>query len=380
MKVAIIHYWLVGMRGGERVLEALCRLFPQADIYTHVYVEALTSPVIRRHKISTTFINRLPQARRWYNHYLPLMPLALEQIDLRGYDLIISSESGPAKGVITEPDALHVCYCHSPMRYLWDQYFRYKEGRSWITKTVMQLSFHYLRMWDVTSSARVEGFAANSAYVAQRIEQYWNRNSEVIHPPVDLERFTVSLQQEGFYLWLGKIVRYKAPDLMIQTFNASGRPLVVVGEGEMAAELMKIAKPNITFVGALDDKAVAGYLARCRALVFPGAEDFGIVPLEAMASGKPVIAYDRGGASETVIDGTTGVLFEEQTVVCFNAALDRFEACEASFEPLVIRRHAEEFSEQRFGREFSDFVQRTRDRKFRRHHERTRTKDSPRGQ
>lgn len=369
MKVAIVHYWLVGMRGGERVLEAFCKMFPQADIFTHVVVPEQLSPLLRQHRIRTTFINNLPRARHWYNHYLPLMPLALEQIDLRGYDLVISSESGPAKGVITEPDALHVCYCHSPMRYLWDQYFRYMEGRGWITKMIMQLSFHYLRMWDVASSARVESFAANSAYVAQRIQQYWNRDSEVIHPPVSVDRFQVTPTNDGYYLWVGKIVRYKAPDLLVRTFNQNGRPLVIVGDGEMAHELKKIAKANITFVGACDDIATARYLERCRALVFPGAEDFGIVPVEAMACGKPVIAYGRGGATETVLDGQTGLFFSRATVESLNEAIEDFEAGEDAFDPYAIRQHAELFSEQLFMFKMHDFIHRAMTQKFQRDRE-----------
>jgi glycosyltransferase involved in cell wall biosynthesis len=370
MKVAIIHYWLVGMRGGERVLEAFCKMFPEADIFTHVVIPEELSPILKRHRIRTTFINKLPRARHWYNHYLPLMPLALEQIDLRGYDLVISSESGPAKGVITEPDALHLCYCHSPMRYLWDQYFRYMEGRSLFTKLVMQLSFHYLRLWDVASSARVESFAANSAYVAQRIQQYWNRDSEVIHPPVDIARFHVTPEHDGYYLWVGKIVRYKAPDLLVKAFNESGKPLVVVGDGEVVHELKKLAKPNIRFVGACDDAATTKYLERCRALIFPGAEDFGIVPVEAMACGKPVIAYGRGGATETVLDGVTGLFFNRPTVASLNEAIEDFEAGEDMFDPKVIRRQAENFSEAVFQFKMHEFIHRAMNLKFNRDRDR----------
>ena len=366
MKVAIIHYWLVGMRGGERVLESLCRMFPEADIFAHVYVPEEVSPLIRSHRVRTTFINRLPRAKHWYYQYLPLMPLALEQLDLRGYDLVISSESGPAKGVITEPDALHVCYCHSPMRYLWDQYFRYQEGRGFFTRLVMRIAFHYLRLWDVASSARVERFAANSAYVARRIRQYWNRDAVVIYPPVDIGRFTVSPQHDGYYLWVGKMVRYKAPDLLIDAFNISGRSLVVIGDGELLHSLRKIAKPNILLVGAVDDQAVARNLERCRALVFPGAEDFGIVPVEAMACGKPVIAYGRGGATETVVDGVSGLFFDEPTVESLNGALARFEADEGRFDPQAIRACAEKFDEPTFSRRMREFIETETRSKFER--------------
>lgn len=348
MKVAIVHYWLTGMRGGERVLEALCKLFPSADIYTHVYNPDLISDVIKQHTIRTTFIQKLPWALHWYNSYLPLMPLALEQIDLRGYDLVISSESGPAKGVITEPQALHICYCHSPMRYLWDQYFRYLEGRGPLTRTIMRLTFHYLRVYDCASSHRVEKFIANSKYVASRIQQYWRREAEVIYPPVDINRFSLSNKNDGFYLWLGKVVRYKKPDLAVEAFNKNGKQLVVIGEGEQLGVVMRMARKNITFLGAVDDTTVTRYLQCCKALVFPGVEDFGIVPVEAMACGKPVIAFGRGGACESMIEDQTGVFFHESTPESLSQAIERYERMERQFNPIEIRRQAERFSETAF--------------------------------
>jgi glycosyltransferase involved in cell wall biosynthesis len=233
----------------------------------------------------------------------------------------------------------------------------------------MQLSFHYLRMWDVASSARVESFAANSAYVAQRIQQYWNRDSEVIHPPVQIERFHVTEDHDGYYLWVGKVVRYKAPDLLVKAFNENGRPLVIVGDGEMVHELKKLAKANITFVGACDDIATTRYMERCRALVFPGAEDFGIVPVEAMACGKPVIAYGRGGATETVLDGQTGLFFNRATVESLNEAIEDFEAGEDSFDPQAIRKHAEQFSEKVFMFKMHEFIHRAMTQKFQRDRE-----------
>ena len=348
MKVAIIHYWLVGMRGGEKVLEGLCRLFPSADIYTHVYNPDAVSDVIKRHKIRTTFIQKLPRALHWYNSYLLLMPLALEQIDLRGYDLVISSESGPAKGVITEPQALHVCYCHSPMRYLWDQYFSYLEDRPIYVKAAMRLAFHYLRIYDCASSHRVEKFIANSRYVASKILQYWRRDAEVIYPPVDINRFTVTPENDGYYLWLGKVVRYKKPDLAVEAFNKNGRNLVVLGDGEQLGVVKRMAKKNITFLGGADDATVTRYLERCKALVFSGIEDFGIVPVEAMACGKPVIAFGRGGVTESVIEDRTGVFFHESTPKSLNQAIERFESMERRFNPTEIRRQAERFSETVF--------------------------------
>ncbi len=348
MKVAIIHYWLVGMRGGERVVEALCKLFPSADIFTHVYDPDAISDVIKSHMIRTTFIQKLPLAVQWYNRYLALMPLALEQIDLRGYNLVISSESGPAKGIISEPGALHVCYCHSPMRYLWDQYFRYLEGCTKITRAAMRLTFHYLRMWDVTSSHRVDKYIANSNYAASRIQQYWRREAEVIYPPVDVNRFRVSSENDGYYLWLGKIVQYKRPDLAVEAFNRNGRKLIMLGDGEQLHSIKRIAKGNISFVGAVDDATVAQYLQRCKALVFTGIEDFGIVPVEAMACGKPVIAFGQGGVTESLIENITGIFFRDATAESLNEVIHRFETVRKPFEPFAIRQQAEKFHETVF--------------------------------
>ena len=348
MRVALVHYWLVGMRGGERVLEALCRLFPEADIYTHVYCPEAVSETIRSHRVRTTFIQGLPNARRWYKRYLPLMPLALEQLDLRGYDLVISSESGPAKGVIVEPDTPHLCYCHSPMRYLWDQYPGYLEGRDAFTKAVMRATFHYLRIWDESSAARVDGFMANSAYTAARIRKYWRRESSIVYPPVAVERFQVSEADEGYYLWLGELVGYKRPDIAVDAFSSSGRRLVMAGKGEELGRLKRRAGPSVEFFGPANDVEVAGLLAGCRALVFPGVEDFGIVPVEAMAAGKPVIAYRKGGASETVIEGKTGLFFDEQSPAALAAALAGLESGRVRFDPSVIRARAQEFGEPAF--------------------------------
>ena len=238
MKVAIIHYWLVGMRGGEKVIEALCEMYPQADIFTHVYVPEMVSDRIRQHRIIPTFINSLPRASRMYKTYLPLMPLALEQLDLRGYDLIISSESGPAKGIIAPSDALHVCYCHTPMRYIWNMYHDYRNSAGWVARLMMPPLTHYLRMWDVTSAARVDSFVANSATVARRIHRYYGAPSVVIHPPVDTGAFSIAAPSEldEYYLMAGELVSYKRPDLAVRAFNEMKLKLVVIGGGEMLDE------------------------------------------------------------------------------------------------------------------------------------------------
>jgi glycosyltransferase involved in cell wall biosynthesis len=320
LRVAIIHYWLVNMRGGEKVVEALCNMFPQADIFTHAYVPAAVSETIRKHKVTTSFIGSLPAAHRLYKRYLPLMPLALEQLDLRGYDLIISSESGPAKGIIPPPSALHLCYCHTPMRYIWNMYHEYRRGAGPLTRALMPVLSHYVRTWDSVSSDRVDYFVANSRTVAARIGRYYNRNAVVIPPPVDVDAFeTVGRTELGdYYLMVGELVAYKRPELAVHAFNTIKKKLVVIGGGEMLPEIQRIAGPTITVTGPQPFEVLRHHYSRCQALIFPGEEDFGIVPVEAMASGRPVIAYGRGGATETVVSNVSGIFFQEQTVEAIN--------------------------------------------------------------
>lgn len=358
LRVAIVHYWLVGMRGGEKVLEELCRMFPEAVIFTHVHVPGSVSPAIEAHEIRTSFVDRLPFSGRLYQSYLPLMPLALEQLDLREFDLVISSESGPAKGVLVRPDALHVCYCHSPMRYLWDMYPDYREAAGWLTRKVMPLLTHRLRMWDALSALRVDHFVANSNFIAKRIRRAYRRDATVIHPPVDVDRFSASSEVEDYYLVFGQLVRYKRADIAVEAFGRLGRRLIVIGDGELATELKRRAASNIEFLGRQPDAVVSRYLQRCRALVFPGQEDFGIVPLEAMASGRPVIAFGRGGALDYVVPGVTGRFFREQTAEALADAVTAFETEIGRFDPAAIRRHAESFSAQAFRMRMNEFLAR----------------------
>jgi glycosyltransferase involved in cell wall biosynthesis len=357
VKVAIVHYWLVNMRGGERVVEALCELYPEADLYAHVVKPEALSDTLRRRRIRTTFVGRLPGATRHYKKYLPLMPMALEQLDLRGYDLVISSECGPAKGVVTTADTLHVCYCHSPMRYVWDMYWDYLHEVPRPLRPAVRMLLHYLRRWDLASSFRVDHFFANSRYVAGRIRKHYRREAEVIHPPVDTGAFARSEDTGDFYLLLGQLVRYKRADLAVQAFNHMGKPLVVVGAGEQMKELRRLAGPNVRLLGSQPLQAIRDYYARCRALIFPGEEDFGIVPVEAMASGRPVIAYGRGGALETVVEGRTGLFFHEQTVEALKGAVERFEAAEDSFDARAIVRHAQAFDRTVFKEKFAARVE-----------------------
>jgi glycosyltransferase involved in cell wall biosynthesis len=348
MKVAIVHYWLVGMRGGEKVIEALCEMYPQADIFTHVYVPEMVSDRIRQHRIIPTFINSLPRAARMYKTYLPLMPLALEQLDLRGYDLVISSESGPAKGIIAPCDAVHVCYCHTPMRYIWNMYHDYRKSAGLLTRLVMPPLAHYLRMWDVTSAARVDSFVANSATVASRIHRYYGADSVVIYPPVDTNAFSIVApsELEDYYLMAGELVSYKRPDLAVRAFNEMKLKLVVIGGGEMLDEIRRLAGPTVTVMGPQPFTILKRHYARCRALVFPGEEDFGMVPVEAMASGRPVVAFGRGGATETVAAGVSGVFFAEQTVEAISSAVRNL--ADIAIDPEKIAAHASQFDRDRF--------------------------------
>ena len=361
MRVAIVHYWLVTMRGGEKVLEELCSLFPTADIYTHVVDYRILPSSIKQHRISTTFINNLPAASRLYQKYLPLMPLALEQLDLRHYDLVISSESGPAKGVITPARTFHLCYCHTPMRYLWDMYHDYRENAGPITRTIMAPTFSYLRQWDYSAAARVDHFVANSTAIQRRIAKTYRRKSDVVYPPVAVEAFSPSASAEDYFLCCGQLVRYKRVDLAIEVFNRLGKPLIVVGEGEEYHRLKKLAGPTVRFLGHQPLADLRRLYANCRALIFPGEEDFGIVPVEAMASGRPVIAYNRGGIRDTVIDGRNGILFAEQTVECLQQAVARFELEANQFNPGQIASDAARFSAARFRTEMFQLINRKLD-------------------
>jgi glycosyltransferase involved in cell wall biosynthesis len=363
-----VHYWFVGRRGGERVVEALCELFPQADLFALVADRKALSLQLRKHKLTTSFLQKLPGSRRWHRHMLPLYPLAVEQFDLRGYDLVISSESGPAKGVLTGPETCHICYCLTPMRYIWSFYQEYKNGSRLgpVRKLVFALTAHYARLWDQASVARVDYFAAISRSVAARIRKYYRREAEVIYPPVEVSGAQLSGNIGDYYLVVGQLVNYKRVDLAIEACNRLGRALRIVGVGEEYRRLRRRAGKTVSFLGALSDEEVRQQYARCRALLFPGEEDFGIVPVEAQACGRPVIAFGKGGARETVVgaykDGlavperATGVFFGEQTGDSLVEAILKFEAVEHQFSPSFIRTHAEQFDKKHFLKEMARFV------------------------
>ena len=378
MRIALIHYWLYGMRGGEKVIAEILKLFPNADIYTHLYVPENLDPSITEHKITKTFINSLPLSKKYYQAYLPLMPWALNKLDLKNYDLIISSESGPAKGVNKHKDACHICYCHTPMRYIWDQFDQYfgKGKSSWLTEKMMKLIRPWLQRWDVNTSRKVNNFIANSRHVQKRIKKYYGKEATVIHPPVDTELFTpASTDEKGdYFLILSAFAPYKRLDIAVEAFNQLGMPFFVIGEGQDEKRLKKIAKPNIHFEGWLDISQIRSHFARCRAFVFCGEEDFGISLLEAQAMGRPVIAFGRGGALETVIPDNqswkpeteipqastsqpTGVFFYEQTPEALINAIKHFESIESQFDSKVIRNHAQKFDGSVYTKQMKNFIQ-----------------------
>jgi glycosyltransferase involved in cell wall biosynthesis len=360
-KVAIIHDWLTGMRGGEKVLEAILELFPNAEIFTLLHNPGSVSRLIEERPIHASFINKLPFKKNKYRTYLPLFPIAIESFDLKKFNLIISTSHCVAKGIIPPPSAVHISYIHSPMRYVWDMYHDYfpKTGINFL----IPLFANYLRIWDVTSSNRVDHFIANSRHVAKRIKKYYNREADVIHPPVDTDKYQISDQSDNYYLIVSAMVPYKRLELAIRTFNQSGKKLVVIGDGPQKKYLIKLAKDNITFKGWLENEALVRYYQRCRALIFPGEEDFGMVPVEAQCCGKPVIALARGGALESIIGyngnnekNCSGVFFYDTSVQSLQGAIDIHDAI--AWHPKFIHQHAQEFSNARFKEQFLTFINR----------------------
>ena len=360
LNIAIVHDWLTSMRGGEKVLEVLCELYPEATLITLLYNKGMLSPVIEKMQIKTSFIDKLPMKEKKYRNYLPLFPLAIESIDFSKFDLIISSSHCVAKGAKPGKNGLHICYCHTPMRYVWEMYDEYfgKEKAGLLTRTAMSIFAPLLRKWDVLSSRRVHYYIANSYNVARRISQYYNRKSDVIHPPVDTSLFQLSETDKDYFLIVSALVPYKKVEIAIEAFNQIGKKLLIIGTGPESENLKSIAKENIEFLGWRGDDELAKFYAGCRALLFPGVEDFGIVPLEAMACGKPVIAFGKGGALETVInDGVnaTGIFFYEQTAESLIKAVEDFE--NTKFDPVLIRDHALKFDRVLFKDKIQKYIE-----------------------
>ena len=355
MRIALIHYWLVNDRGGEKVLAELVKLYPDADVFTHVYDPETMPESIRRMTVRATFIQKLPFAKKLYQNYLPLMPWALRRIDLSGYDLIITSESGPAKAIRKPKGATHICYCHTPMRYLWDMSDEYYQNASLLKKMGMKLFIPWLRKWDLWSATQVDHFIANSQFVADRIKRIYGRDATVIHPPVNTGHFqTLERDLQDFYLFFGQLTAYKRADLAIEAFSRLGLRLVVAGAGECFQGLEELAGPNIEFLGRISDEKRDELYSQAKALVFPGVEDFGIIPVEAQAAGCPVIAHGQGGALETIVDGETGLFFNEQTAKSLCDAVEKFQALEL-FEA-TCRENAARFSTEHFSGQIRHFI------------------------
>ena len=356
-KTALVHYWLTGMRGGEKVVQSICNIFPNIDIFTLVHNKDKISDEINSHKITTSFIQKLPKAKTKYQNYLPFMPVAIEQFDLSDYDLVISSESGIAKGVLTKPETCHICYCHSPMRYLWNMYFDYMDNEKLglLKRNFIKWYFNYLRVWDLASASRVDYFVCNSDNVRKRIKKYYRREAEVIYPPVDVEKHRPAGQKKDYYLIVSQLVPYKRVDLAVKAFNQLGKDLVIIGKGSELKKLKKEAGPNIKFLGWIENFELARYYAEANAFIFPGEEDFGITPVEAQACGTPVIGFSKGGLLETVIEGQTGILFEKQEPESLIDAVHRFESLQGNFNEEKIRKNSLKFSVKKFEDKFQEF-------------------------
>ncbi|WP_348268140.1 glycosyltransferase [Edaphobacter paludis] len=364
VRVAIVHHWFVTRGGGERVAECIASLFPEAEIFTLVADAPGIPDGLRGRRLHTSFLQRIPLAKNYHRHMMPLYPMATEGLDLRGFDLVISSDSGPVKGVRVDAGAVHICYCHSPMRYLHDGYEAYRAQMGAVTRMVFSATAGWVRAWDVRAAQRVSYFIANSKYVADRIRRCYGRESVVIHPPIDLDRARMAVPGEH-YLCAGRLVGYKRTELMVEACSRLGRRLRIAGTGPEEARLKRLAGgADVRFLGEMTTEALWQEYAACRALLFAADEDFGMVPLEAQACGRPVIAYGAGGSLETVrglgvaADGATGIYFAEQTVESVMDGILRFEAAEAAgmFDAAVARRWAEGFATPVFLRKLREFV------------------------
>ncbi len=362
-KVAIIHDWLVTYAGAERVLEQMLKVFPEADLFSLVdFLPSGERGFIQDKVVRTSFIQKLPRARKSYRSYLILMPLAIEQFDLSAYDLVISSSHAVAKGVLTGPDQLHISYIYSPIRYAWDLQHQYlhesgldKGLKGWVAKWML----HKMRLWDVRTANGVDHFVADSDFIARRIWKVYRREAEVIYPPVAVDRFDLVEPKEDFYLTASRMVPYKRIDLIVRAFSEMPeRKLVVIGDGPECAKVKALAKSNVKILGYQPFSVLKNYMQRARGFVFAAEEDFGIVPVEAMACGMPVLAFGKGGVLETVVEGETGLFFPEQSVEALVEGVRRFEAAYKNFDPCRIRARAELFSEERFRKAFTGLVER----------------------
>ncbi len=356
MRVALVHDWLSDWGGAEQVLLALHRIYPEAPIYTSVYNPDHLPIEFQTMDIRTTFMQKIPGAARRHRLLLPLMPLAFEMLDLRAFDLVISSSHACAKGVLTGPDTLHLSYIHTPLRYAWDLLHDYQEQEQirGPKRMLMHSILHYLRLWDQVNTQRIDSLACNSQFIARRIQKYYRRGSEVIYPPVSIPEQAPQRDPQDYFLTVGRFVSHKRMDLVVDTFNANGLPLKMAGTGPELNALKRRACANIQFLGPVSDSELKSLYLEARALIFPSFEDFGIVPVEAQSHGCPVIAFARGGARESVLDQKTGLLFSEQTVASLQVAIGQFE--HLAFEPILLYQNALRFHATRFTREIKAWV------------------------
>ncbi|MDF3820775.1 glycosyltransferase [Leptospira sp. 96542] len=357
MKIAIIHDWLTGMRGGEVVLNSLLKAFPSADLFTLFYTKGKLNERIESRKITTAFTNRLPFKEKYYRYYLPLFPTAIESLDLKDYDVVLSSSHCVAKGVIPHPDSLHISYVHSPMRYVWDMYYDYFPNRTGFKFLMLQGIANYLRTWDSASANRVDYFTCNSHFVGRRIQKYYRRDYKIIYPPCLPEGFRVNdHSKEDFYLMVSAFAPYKRIDLAIEAFRENGKPLILVGGGQEEGKIAKSLPKNIVWKKGLTRTEVVELYKKARGFIFPGMEDFGITPVEAQAYATPVIAYAKGGALESVQAGKTGLFFAEQTAKSLNEAIKLAE--KTSFKRRDFQKSIDRFTEEKFVTEIRKAVDR----------------------
>lgn len=359
MNIALVHDWLTNLAGAERVLLEMKKLFPDAPIYTSVF-DPKGAKEFANFDIRTSYLNNWPLFKKKRELLIPYTPLAFESFDLSDYDVVISSTTFPAKGVITKPSTTHICYCHTPSRYLWEPQVDPRANSGFLSGLRKKVA-HKNRIWDIMAADRVDHFIANSHYIARRIKKYYGRDSIVVYPPVDVDKFSPSLDEKSgdYYLFVSRLIEYKRCDLVIDAFNKLKLPLKIIGRGPEKDKLAKMANSNVEFLGYLSDEEIKKYYQGAKAFIFAAEEDFGIVPVEAMASGRPVIAYGVGGAAETVIPGVTGEFFEEQTAESLIEAINSFDP--GKYDPKIIRKHAEKFSTEVFRKEFSAAVDRILD-------------------
>jgi glycosyltransferase involved in cell wall biosynthesis len=355
MRVALVHDWLNQIGGAEFVLENLVDMFPGAPIYTSMYWREAMPDAYRQWDIRTSWMDRLPGIRRHHRLYFPLYPLSFEGFDLAAYDVVLSNKSGFCHGVVTPPETLHICYCLTPTRYVWRYHdYALHEGMGAVCQAALAPVLSCLRVWDRLAADRVDRFIAISTEVRRRIAKYYRRDAEVIYPPVDTRCFTIAPSHDDYYLVVGRLVPYKRTDLAVRACTQLGLPLKISGTGRDLSRLRQMAGPTVEFLGRVPDEELCELMARCKAFLFPGAEDFGITPVQAMAAGRPVIAYASGGALDTVVEGVSGMLFHEQSVEALVEALERFDA--TCYDAQVVRRHAEQFDVTVFRQKIKDYV------------------------